>query len=33
LGAGSTLLALTASIWIIERVFDVPLFALALAGS
>jgi len=33
LGAGSTLLALTASIWIVERVFDVPVFALALAGS
>jgi hypothetical protein len=32
LGAGSTALALTASVWIIERVFDVPVFARALAG-
>jgi len=33
LGAGSALLALTAGIWIIERVFDVPVFALAVAGA
>lgn len=33
LGAGSTVLALIAGIWIIERVFDVPVFALALAGN
>jgi hypothetical protein len=32
LGAGSTALALTASCWIIERVFDVPVFARAIAG-
>jgi len=31
LGAGSAALAVTAGIWIIERVFDVPVFALALA--
>jgi hypothetical protein len=33
LGAGSALLALTAGIWIVERVFDVPVFALAVAGA
>jgi hypothetical protein len=33
LGAGSTLLALTAGIWIVERVFNVPVFALAVAGA
>jgi hypothetical protein len=31
LGAGSAMLALTASVWMVERIFDVPLFALALA--
>jgi hypothetical protein len=31
LGAGSATLALTASVWMVERIFDVPLFALALA--
>jgi len=29
LGGGSAVLALTATIWIVERVFDVPIFALA----
>lgn len=33
LGAGSTALALIASVWIVERVFDVPLFALAVGGA
>ncbi|HUL64122.1 MAG TPA: HupE/UreJ family protein [Burkholderiaceae bacterium] len=33
LGAGSALLALTAGIWIVERVFNVPVFALAVAGA
>jgi hypothetical protein len=33
LGAGSAMLALTAGIWIFERLFDVPLFARTIAGS
>src|SRR5882672_3256802 len=33
LGAGSAMLALTATIWMVERLFDVPLFARAIAGS
>jgi hypothetical protein len=32
LGAGSAVLALTAATWLVERVFDVPLFALAAAA-